>query len=92
VVESADSGGDRLDQYVFVVRNKTGRFRISWVFLIADLAIDRFTQKTTSHVDIKSTWLRDILRDVCRDIRGVSLASSMPSVRAMSSSHIQILT
>ncbi|RYP65025.1 hypothetical protein DL769_006464 [Monosporascus sp. CRB-8-3] len=60
LVESADSRGDKLDQYVFVVRDR----------------IDRITQTTTSYVDIKSIWLREVLREVCRDIRGVSFASS----------------
>ena len=35
---------------------------------------------TTSYVDIKSALLRDILRNVFKDIRSVSLASVAPSV------------
>jgi hypothetical protein len=40
------------------------------------------TQETTSYIDIKSASLRDILREICKDIRGVSLADITPSVRA----------
>ncbi|SPN96546.1 uncharacterized protein DNG_00069 [Cephalotrichum gorgonifer] len=51
--------------------------------------INRMTQKTTSYVDIKCTWLRDILREVCMDIPSVSLASSKPSIERRNLFHVR---
>ncbi|KAF5127133.1 ATPase family AAA domain-containing protein FIGL1 [Metarhizium anisopliae] len=64
IVEAAKSSVGDLDQYVFVVRER----------------IDRRTCEKTPFIDIKSPSLRDILREACRDIRGVSLAEDAPSV------------
>ncbi|KAF5128353.1 hypothetical protein E5D57_009292 [Metarhizium anisopliae] len=65
IVEAAKSSVGDLDQYVFVVRER----------------IDRRACEKTSFIDIKSPSLRDILREACRDIRGVSLAEDAPSVK-----------
>ncbi|KAJ2892621.1 hypothetical protein MKZ38_009544 [Zalerion maritima] len=64
IVETAGPGVKDLDQYVFLVRDR----------------IDRKTEETTSYIDIKSSPLRDVLREVCRDIRVVSLADKTPSI------------
>ncbi|KAM5475665.1 hypothetical protein MauCBS54593_001357 [Microsporum audouinii] len=53
-----------LDEYVFVVRSR----------------IDKHTTKPTVYIDVKSEGLRDILRDVLKDIKAVSLDAEMPSV------------
>ncbi|KAL9564040.1 hypothetical protein ACKAV7_011814 [Fusarium commune] len=53
-----------LDQFVFVARDR----------------IDRRTQSKTTFIDVKSTVLRDVLREGCRDFRGVSLAGDTPSI------------
>ncbi|KAF2174396.1 hypothetical protein K469DRAFT_648321, partial [Zopfia rhizophila CBS 207.26] len=55
---------NELEQYVFVVR----------------VRVDKTTKDTTSYIDIKSEFLRDILREILRDVRGVSLAEDMPTV------------
>ncbi|KAF2177301.1 hypothetical protein K469DRAFT_742614, partial [Zopfia rhizophila CBS 207.26] len=60
----ATGEGNELEQYVFVVR----------------VRVDKTTKDTTSYIDIKSEFLRDILREILRDVRGVSLAEDMPTV------------
>ncbi|KAH7000859.1 P-loop containing nucleoside triphosphate hydrolase protein [Ilyonectria destructans] len=64
IVETAGPGVKDLDQYVFLVRDR----------------IDRKTDEITSFIDVKSPSLRDVLREVCRDIRVVSLAEETPSI------------
>lgn len=41
---------------------------------------DKTTKDTTSYIDIKSEPLRDSLRIILRDVRGISLAEDMPSI------------
>ncbi|KAF2726605.1 P-loop containing nucleoside triphosphate hydrolase protein, partial [Polyplosphaeria fusca] len=55
---------NELEQYVFVVR----------------VRVDKTTKDTTSFIDIKSESLRDILRKILEDVRGVSRAEDMPTV------------
>ncbi|RMJ01514.1 hypothetical protein CDV36_015747, partial [Fusarium kuroshium] len=64
IVEATQSGAGSLDQYVFVARDR----------------IDRTTQEKTTFIDIKSAILRDVLREGCRDFRGISLAGDTPSI------------
>jgi len=73
IVGSTNSEADELNQYVFVVRDR----------------IDRRTQETTSYIDIKSASLRDILREICQDIRGVSLADITPSIERKALFHVR---
>ncbi|KAG7409864.1 hypothetical protein Forpe1208_v010852 [Fusarium oxysporum f. sp. rapae] len=62
-----------LDQFVFVARDR----------------IDRRTQSKTTFIDVKSTVLRDVLREGCRDFRGVSLAGDTPSIEQNIVFHIR---
>ncbi|KAI6709035.1 AAA family ATPase [Diplocarpon mali] len=55
---------NELDRYIFVVRTR----------------IDRTTEKQTHHVDIKSEGLRDVLRSVLQDVKGICLRETKPSV------------
>ncbi|KAH8759552.1 hypothetical protein F5882DRAFT_453760 [Hyaloscypha sp. PMI_1271] len=55
---------NELDQYIFVVRTRS----------------DRTTEKQTHHVDIKSEGLRDVLRSVLEDVKGICLREGKPSV------------
>ncbi|ORY59946.1 uncharacterized protein BCR38DRAFT_412162 [Pseudomassariella vexata] len=73
IVKSIHSKFDELDEYVFVVRQRT----------------DKTTQKTTSYLDIKSTFLRDILREACHDVRGISLAENTPSIERDAAFHVR---
>ncbi|KAK0637179.1 P-loop containing nucleoside triphosphate hydrolase protein [Bombardia bombarda] len=73
IVGSTSSKADELDRYVFVVRDR----------------IDMRTQVTTSYIDMKSASLRDILREMCKDIRGVSLADVTPSIERKALFHVR---
>nr|KMM69764.1 hypothetical protein CPAG_06078 [Coccidioides posadasii RMSCC 3488] len=53
-----------LDEYVIIARTR----------------IDRKTQEPTVYIDVKSTGLRDVLRDMLRDVRSVSLEEDTPQV------------
>lgn len=55
---------NELDQYIFVVRTR----------------IDKKDEKSTQHIDIKSEWLRDVLRSVLRGVNGICLREERPSV------------
>ena len=42
--------------------------------------LDRETEETTFYVDIKSEWLRDVLRDILKDVQVISLKEGKLSV------------
>jgi len=42
--------------------------------------LDKETKEPTFHIDIKSEELRDILREVLKDVYGISLMKDKPSV------------
>jgi hypothetical protein len=46
--------------------------------------LDRNTKDATSYVDIKSEELRDVLREVLKDVYGISLMVDKPTVRPSS--------
>ncbi|KAH7150680.1 hypothetical protein DER46DRAFT_628650 [Fusarium sp. MPI-SDFR-AT-0072] len=73
IVEDNQSSIGNLDQFVFVARDR----------------IDRRTQSKTTFIDVKSTVLRDVLREGCRDFRGVSLAGDTPSIEQNIVFHIR---
>ena len=45
-----------------------------------EVILDKVTKDPTFYVDIKSAELRDILRDVLKDVYGLSLMEDKPSV------------
>lgn len=50
-------------------------------FSLADSAlVDKRTKETTCYVDIKSELLRNILKDILKSVRSISLDESKPSV------------
>ncbi|OJD10372.1 hypothetical protein ACJ73_09821 [Blastomyces percursus] len=55
---------DALDEYVFVIREH----------------IDNESKESTTYIDVKSEVLRDILREVLQDAKGVSLMEDKPSI------------
>ncbi|EDN03641.1 predicted protein [Histoplasma mississippiense (nom. inval.)] len=59
-----DKAIDDLDRYIFVVRNQ----------------LDRMTKETKAFVDIKSEALLDVLREIVRDVRAISLREDKPSI------------
>lgn len=46
--------------------------------------LDRKTKDPMSYIDIKSEELRDILREVLKDVHGISLMVEKPTVRPSS--------
>ncbi|KAF2184285.1 hypothetical protein K469DRAFT_688770 [Zopfia rhizophila CBS 207.26] len=59
---------NELELYVFVVRVRVVKLT------------DKTTKDTTSYIDIKSELLRDILKEILQDVRGISLSEDMPTV------------
>ncbi|OJD27989.1 hypothetical protein ACJ73_00622 [Blastomyces percursus] len=59
-----DKAIDDPDQYIFVVRNQ----------------LDRMTKETKTFVDIKSEALLDVLLEIVRDVRAISLREDKPSI------------
>lgn len=68
------------DQYIFVVRTRTGEYPSLGPRLYPDSKADRTSEKQTNHVDIKSEGLRDVLRSVLEDVKGICLREEKPSV------------
>ncbi|KAG4269058.1 hypothetical protein FPRO04_12290 [Fusarium proliferatum] len=73
IVEDNQSSVGNLDQFVFVTRDRIGKR----------------TQDKTTFIDVKSAALRDILREACRDFRGISLAGDTPSIEQNVVFHIR---
>jgi hypothetical protein len=74
---------NELDEYVFVLRTRFGKFSRSPVLFTTNY--DFFTERTkglepTTFVDIKSVELRDILRQIFEGVKVVCLREEMPSV------------
>jgi len=63
-----------LDEHVFVVRIRTGKSMGFWKYLGAKIRIlDKETFEQVFYIDIKLDRLRDVLRVVLREVRGLSL-------------------
>jgi hypothetical protein len=48
--------------------------------------LDRDTKDPTFYVDVKSEELRDVLREVLKDVHGISLSEEKPKVSPISNS------
>ena len=72
---------NELDQYVCVVRTRIGEYPSLGPSLYPDSKIDKKTEKRTHHIDIKSEGLRDVLRSVLQDVKGICLREEKPSVQ-----------
>lgn len=63
-----------LDEHVFLVRARTGKSIGPWKDLSAEIRIlDKQTSEQEFYIDVKSDKLRDVLRVVLREVRGLSL-------------------
>jgi hypothetical protein len=83
IVESVEPVGQvsGLDQYIFVVRRWVGQCISTTLVSLANCeSLDKKIKVITCYIDVKSEHLRDILRDVLKDIKGVSLNKSKLSV------------
>ena len=54
---------------------------LQMILLLNKDILDRDTKDATSYADIKSEELRDILREVLKDVDGLSLMVDKPTVR-----------
>ena len=72
---------DEFDQYIFVVRGRVGKFSRVCENLPSDkYHPDRKTAETTLYIDVKSEWLRRVLKEILRDVHAVSTNETKLSV------------
>ena len=69
-----------LDQYVFVVRQRTGTCNDVCIRLSNNDGLDKITMDLTCYIDVVSEELRDILRTVLPDIQIINLNEDKPTV------------
>lgn len=63
-----------LDEHVFVIRARTGKSMGPWKYLSVKVRTpDKETCEQVFYIDIKSERLRDVLRIVLQEVRGLSL-------------------
>jgi hypothetical protein len=79
---------------VFILRTRVGKYKYFYTFhsCTDDNGLDKETKEPTFHVDVKSEELRDILREVLKDVYGVSLMEDKPSVSLLPGGHNMALT
>jgi hypothetical protein len=91
LTESTKSPGDKDDaweEYIFVVRRRFGTYA-SFPFLgcKTNRSADWQNKYQATTVDIKSSEIIDVLREILKDVRGVSLHEDKPSVRSAAPSY-----
>lgn len=76
---------DDYDEYLFVVRSRVGKSAVIDIYKAPTEIqyLDRSTDKVTKYIDIKSAVIRDVLRVVLKDVRGISLNEDRPSVMVL---------
>jgi hypothetical protein len=81
IVDSVPSPDvSELDEYVFVVRKRVGKCSHALICASLTCPSDKKTGEVIAFVDIKSPGLRDILRDVLKDIKTAGLETDRPAV------------
>ena len=82
--KSADEANE-LDQYVFVVRARIGQYiRSKRAPCTYDDTLDKKASTHTVYIDIKSEWIRDVLRAVLKGVHGISAKEDKPSASSPS--------
>ncbi len=81
-MESVEPVGEveELDQYVFVIRVRIGKYNAICQNCRTNKVLDKNTSDPTFYVDIKSQALRDILRAVLKEVPGINLREDKPAV------------
>jgi hypothetical protein len=70
-----------LDEYVFIVRMRIGKcYGFLQKGITADVDTDKVTSTPTVYIDIKLNSLRDVLRNVLKHIKWISLGGDKPSI------------
>jgi hypothetical protein len=72
---------NELDHYIFVIRTRIGEYPGLCPGLNPDSKADKSTEKQIHYIDIKSEGLRDVLRSVLQDVKGICLREGKPSVQ-----------
>ncbi len=65
---------------LFCARGLVSLFYIAHSSCTDSNGLDKETKESTFHVDVKSEELRDILREVLKDVHGISLMEDKPTV------------
>ena len=67
---------------MFILRTRISKYKYFYTFLsyTNNNSLDKETKEPTFYVDIKSEELRDILKEVLKDVYGVSLIEDKPSI------------
>jgi len=67
---------------VFILCTQVGKYKYFYTFLFYtnNNSLDKKTKEPTFYIDIKSEELRDILREVLKDVYSVSLIEDKPSI------------
>ena len=82
--KSADEANE-LDQYVFVVRARIGQYvRSKWDLCTHEDILDKKSATNTVYIDIKSEWLRAVLRMVLKGVHVISAKEDKPSASSPS--------
>ena len=68
------------DEYVFVIRKRIGEYFRKLAGERTDVRKDRHTAELTTFIDINSPGLRDLLRRILKDVRGIDLREDKLSV------------
>ena len=79
-IAEPSKGLSELDQYIFVVRQRTGTCDDVCIRPSNNDCLDKITMDLTCYIDIKSEELRDILRTVLRDVQIINLNEDKPTV------------
>lgn len=65
---------------MFIVREKIGTHNTSQQKIESHLFSEQKTKESTTYIDVKSELLRDILGEVLKNVRSVSVKEAKPSV------------
>ncbi|KAI9766368.1 MAG: hypothetical protein M1840_006632 [Geoglossum simile] len=79
--ECSTKEDDKWVEYIFVIRKKFGMdLTLFSEFTDNDASQDKENKYYTEYVDVKSEGLQDILREIFKDVNGISLGEDKPSV------------
>jgi hypothetical protein len=79
---------------VFILRTQVSKYKYFYTFhsYTNGNGLDKETKEPIFHVDVKSEELRDILREILKDVYGISLMEDKPSISLLPRGHNMALT
>ena len=78
--QKLSGGKDDWEEYLFIERRQFGSLIPHTTMLMLMKPLDKKNVNFSTFLDIKSEVLRDILREVLKDVRGVNLREDKPTV------------